>query len=534
MQTHQLTSRFRRPTVLVLLLAALIVSTMAPTATMQDVRPGQIKVPTNAQTQRPRNRTTVVRLPMATVQTDPRLHTIKKRTPVAYKPFELLDPKDATKHIDAKTVLSLPNGHKITAGDYYAQLNKFEAQLAPQGYSLRDPGDKPQVLSDPVLRQSQLRQQGMSVSSLHRKVSQGAGRTARTKALASFLEQHYNEQQKQLPSGAAQLPTKSGSITNWRLSEGEAEKMLEATNAQRQAQMDAFAKKVADKFSYGGGGKSSSKSGSGGYVPPVDVGFPKTPIAAVPDAGGQVGDPASFAAYFKTSSAVSVLGYSSSATIGLYALGQNLQALQLKSNIGISSGGMNAYSKLLFFGQPVESWGYDSGGKDLNDVDESPDSSKGDPKYPPITQTYTKDVEYRFVVVFVPVVVQLSVNATVSLTYSGRFKPKDKIMSLHLVPSVNAWVTAKAGVDIDVAGAGFYGFINPVLFDEMTFDVDTASKSYSCINKFDALGGEFGLYAYIYLPAFNLPPWKLHEYNWPVLASGSAFSDEGVVFDGTW
>ena len=534
MYTHQMIKRLRRLAVLVLLTVALIVSTMTPTAMMQERRPSQIKVPTNVQTQRARNRTTVVRLPTTTVQTDPRLHTIKKRTPVAYKPFELLDPRDATKHIDAKTVLTLPNGHKMTAGDYYAQLNKFEAQLAPQGYSLRDPGDKPQVLSDPVIRQSQLRQQGQAISNLQRKVSQGAGRTARTKALASFMEQHYSEQKK-LPSGAAQLPNKSGSITNWRLSEGEAEKMLEATNAQRQAQTDALAKKIADKFSYGGGGTSSSKSGGGGgYVPPADVGFPKTPIAAAPPVAGQVGDPASFAPYFKTASTVSVLGYSSSATIGLYALGQDLQALQLKSSIGISSGGMNAYSKLLFFGQEVEGWGYQSGGKDLNDVDETPDSSKGDPKYPPITQTYTKDVEYRFVVVFVPVVVQLSVNATVSLTYSGRFKPKDKIMSLHLVPSVNAWVTAKAGVDIDVAGAGFYGFINPVLFDEMTFDVDTASRSYSCFNKFDALGGEFGLYAYIYLPAFNLPPWKLHEYNWPVLASGSAFSDEGVVFDGTW
>lgn len=61
--------------------------------------------------------------------------TLIPRNPVAFTPFEMLDPNTG-KPISADTIIEV-NGVKMRAGDYYRQLNEMERWLNERGYSLR-------------------------------------------------------------------------------------------------------------------------------------------------------------------------------------------------------------------------------------------------------------------------------------------------------------------------------------------------------------------------------------------------------------
>lgn len=77
-----------------------------------------------------------VRVPAKDVAFQANSIQVNKRAAVAYKPFDVLDPK-TRKPISADTMITLENGKSMKAGDYYAELNRLEKSLNALGYSLR-------------------------------------------------------------------------------------------------------------------------------------------------------------------------------------------------------------------------------------------------------------------------------------------------------------------------------------------------------------------------------------------------------------
>jgi hypothetical protein len=61
---------------------------------------------------------------------------VKQRPAVAHKAFKVADPKTG-KEVKHDTMLTLPGGKIVQAGEYYAELNKLEKQLNTIGHSLR-------------------------------------------------------------------------------------------------------------------------------------------------------------------------------------------------------------------------------------------------------------------------------------------------------------------------------------------------------------------------------------------------------------
>lgn len=64
------------------------------------------------------------------------LWNVNKRTPIAYRPIEMKDSLGMP--IPADKMMTLPNGQRITAREYFARVNNIERQLNAEGYTLRE------------------------------------------------------------------------------------------------------------------------------------------------------------------------------------------------------------------------------------------------------------------------------------------------------------------------------------------------------------------------------------------------------------
>ena len=98
------------------------------------------------------------------VQTDPNLIRVNRREPIPFVPFEMQDP--ATRRVIApNTMLTLPDGKRVQADEYFAALNRIEKGLNDLGYSLRNMPDR-LVLQETIVNTSELRQQSLLFRSL--------------------------------------------------------------------------------------------------------------------------------------------------------------------------------------------------------------------------------------------------------------------------------------------------------------------------------------------------------------------------------
>jgi len=82
--------------------------------------------------------------PTAEGQLRPNQIVVNRRPEIPYRPFEVVDPKTG-KPVSRDTMLApMPNGQRLTAGQYWDEMNKLEQRLNATGYSLRPgAGEKP-------------------------------------------------------------------------------------------------------------------------------------------------------------------------------------------------------------------------------------------------------------------------------------------------------------------------------------------------------------------------------------------------------
>lgn len=136
-------------------------------------------IPTSALAQNPPRRAdtapqTEIRVQQAEVkpetvqaQIKPALIKLNRRAPIQFKAFEILDPTNR-KPISRDTMLpELPNGKRLTAGEYYDQLNGLEQQFNGLGYTLKNPGEAKVELQTSTVPLATLQRQAQLLNSAH-------------------------------------------------------------------------------------------------------------------------------------------------------------------------------------------------------------------------------------------------------------------------------------------------------------------------------------------------------------------------------
>ena len=91
---------------------------------------------------------------LAAAQVSPSEIRVNARAPIAFQPFPMVDPK-ARREVSADSIITLPDGRRVQAGRYYAELNRIEQSLNQSGYSLRTMPDK-LVFQESVIERSAL------------------------------------------------------------------------------------------------------------------------------------------------------------------------------------------------------------------------------------------------------------------------------------------------------------------------------------------------------------------------------------------
>ncbi|MFO0968599.1 MAG: hypothetical protein U0793_23835 [Gemmataceae bacterium] len=97
---------------------------------------------------------------------DPSMVKVHTKPAIAHKPFDMVD--KSGKKVSADTMLDIPGGKKVRAGEYYAKLNDMESKFNKIGYSLRDKKDGKTLLQETKIDEAELENHSKKVHSLHR------------------------------------------------------------------------------------------------------------------------------------------------------------------------------------------------------------------------------------------------------------------------------------------------------------------------------------------------------------------------------
>lgn len=139
--------------------------------------------------------------PTPEVNIDNTLVQLKKQEPIKFQPFELKDPETG-KEVSEDTILTLPNGEKIQAAEYYAEINRLEQQFNELGYSLRSP-EKEVTLQESNINQSTLEKQAAEIDQAHQ--PEDSAKAALRESLEpnkvlDFIKQRLNQETELAPS----------------------------------------------------------------------------------------------------------------------------------------------------------------------------------------------------------------------------------------------------------------------------------------------------------------------------------------------
>jgi hypothetical protein len=101
------------------------------------------------------------------VTVDPNLIKIHTKKAIQHVPFKITDPKTG-KEVSPSAMITLPDGTQKKAGDYYAELNKFEKKFNEMGYTLRTKGGQKVLLQEHLVEDDKLNAQAKTISDTHK------------------------------------------------------------------------------------------------------------------------------------------------------------------------------------------------------------------------------------------------------------------------------------------------------------------------------------------------------------------------------
>ncbi|MFN7930217.1 MAG: hypothetical protein U0Y68_20290 [Blastocatellia bacterium] len=486
------------------------------------------------------------------------LTAIKAKGPaLAPQPYAILDPETGKttsrngQPFTEKSIITLPNGKKMTAGEYYNKLNQAEAMLAKNGYSLRqlkspastanknaplwDRISTLTALSDPAVTDALTTKQAPLVTALHRKINAAQAKSALEKAVAELSGPNPALTGGTKPNTAnPNASVASNAAKNAQVTPAVLQNTLDNIRKAERAQADKLNEKIKQKVgnvvkggSGKGSGSSSNNSGGAGTQSAAAVipGLTSGTVISRPVVSSEMGNKSYFAPYFRTSSDLTIAGYRAKAGVGSYVLGYDISVMSGDVFVGMSTGGMNARAALFMLDQQVYSYGYDAGGKAIDEIDETYNDT--------LSYPFSKQFSYSFVVGIIPVTVEFGVSGEAYISVNAALRPVDKLVLFHVSPGINVRADVKGIVDLEVAGGGFYGGVH-IISDTLTFELDTTTKRMSCYNSLNAMAGEFGLYAFLWTPVWDLPPWEKEEWYWPWVKWKSPLQTEGFLVNESW
>lgn len=421
-----------------------------------------------------------------------------KGAPIQFQPFEVRDPETG-KPISPDTVLTLPDGKQVKAGEYYAELNRLEQQFSQLGYSFRQP-EESVVLQESVIDKTELRKQVDSLSNEHRRIS-----PERSLFKTSLDPSRIADQLQKAP---VDLELRPGALQNLQVNPQFDLSIFQ----QKQLRSPLVKPNVVDKVALPGWWGNPTK----GYNKAWNY---------------NLGNPNTFSAYVNGK-----LQLQGSKTFSnAYAEGNaggyifNNQANLLRATAMMTSrksGEAKVDVRLNVIGQNVYNF-QDSRNTLLIKSDS-------------FSRTVDQPIaDLRFSLGPIPMRATFGVQGSAGIQYTVAANPAFASAYARVNPFVDSKAYGQGGADIYVAGAGVGANLTLV-----RDDLDMRGQAYlgfennnpymmmrfSAYNTIDVLSGNAYAYAYMYVPKFGIPPWKKKQWNWNIW-SWEGFKTDGYLFD---
>ncbi|MBW4507348.1 MAG: hypothetical protein KME64_12650 [Scytonematopsis contorta HA4267-MV1] len=431
---------------------------------------------------------------------DPSTVRIIRQNPIQYQAFEIKDPQTG-QAISPDTVLTLPDGKKVKAGEYYAELNRLEQQFNQLGYSFRQPEEKV-LLQESIIDKSILQRQVDAISSEHRKIS-----NPNQSLFRSVLEPNFviNEIQK-----APAIQINPGVLQNPQLSP-----QINPGNFQQLQQIQQKQFKPIPN------------------LPIIPIALPPAPKTFTRSWGHSIGNQDRFYAYIngklELKGSTNFTNAYAEGNAGGYIFNQQANLLRATANMNSQkSGNASAEVGLSAFGQSVYNF---KDGK--NTVFIKSDS---------FSRSYDKTIaDVRFSLGPIPMRASFGVQASAGVNYLLIANPAYATAYAKVNPFVDSKAYGQGGADIVVGGAGV-GANLTLLKDDLEIRAfghpgieSGTNKPYfqvaaSAYNEIEALSGNAYAYTYVYVPRFGIPPWRKKQWDWNIW-SWTGFKSGGYLFD---
>lgn len=430
------------------------------------------------------------------------LFKVNKRTPLAYSAIPVLDPekKDPTPLADPQQVLpTLPNGQVLTAEDYYRELNLLEKDFNALGYSLDTKRDAAEdTLLQEILPPSGMNGTGVKpdFATLERVRSRQEGfRSALSAKQAKF-------------AGIVKPKMKSaGQPSVGAVEKREARPGQQAMRAQLQK---AGPPSLEDSLREA---KKALKPPPNPYKrelnPVIVEKGDRDTFAIVLDAGS------------RQEGSHEALGVVNDIGVKAYIFGNGLDFLRVMGTTyaPTAGGAMSAELSFMVLGNAIPGAGFS---------DSSPVPAAGlaeSAALPPVgrEEDWSTSLDVGFGMSFmagpVPLSVRVGARATLGLEYTLLASPLR--VENEIRPYANADVYAQGGVNLLIVEAGVgcnltlidtwlavHGMLQRGAEEGREFlDIEYFIHRY-----YEALSGDLNVYAYVYVPAWRLPPWKRKKY----------------------
>lgn len=440
---------------------------------------------------------------------------VNARAPLAYSAIPLLDPgkKEPTALADPRQVLpTLPNGQTLTAEDYYRELNLLEKDFNVLGYSLDVRRDAAvETVLQEIRPPSGMNGTGVKpdFATLERvRTRPDVYRRALSAKQAKFAElvKPAERSLERAPAGAVEKKA-AGAV--------QPATRTQLPKAGPMSLQDALAeKKIALK------------------PPPNPYAKEIRPVIV------EKGDRDTFAIVLDAGSrqegSLEALKVVNDIGVKAFIFGNGLDCLRIMGATYAPTGGgtMSAELSFLVLGNAVPGAGF---------LETHPVPAAGlaeSAALPPVgkegdwSTSFDSSYGMSFMAGPVPLSVRVGVRATLGLDCTLLASPLR--VENEIRPYANASVYAQAGVSLLVAGAGVrctlmlmdtslavHGMLQRGAEEGREFlDIE-----YFINRHYNALSGDLSFYAYVYVPAWDLPPWKRKTYT-SVICDWDGWSDD--------
>lgn len=420
---------------------------------------------------------------------DPSQIEVLKKEPIKFRAFEMKDPKTG-KPISPNQILELPNGKKVAAKEYYAELNQLEREFNQIGYSLREPGEKTTIQRSKIDKE-QLQEQQESLKATPKEIDPEIQKKLEPSQVLKTIKENPRE-----------------------IKQIDSEKTISDGPDEIQPRLKSA--KINSKLIPNLGQTKLAQASS-------------SPAVYTRNWNGEVGNRNTFAAYLNaklelTGANTYTRAYAEGKAGG-YVFNNNVELARATANLYAPvSGNGNVNANLYVVGRNVYNFNRRF----------STNFSRGD------SFSRSLDIEaanFRFWVGPIPMRARFGVRGSAGFRYNVAAYGGSRYAYARLNPFVDTSAYGQGGADIVVGGAGLG--VNLLLLKD---DLDARASArvgfasgnraylqtyYSMYNQVEALSGNVYAYAYVWVPF-----WRRRQWNWNIF-SWTGVNHRGYLLNGS-